>query len=112
MRVLNFNSQATVALVECGGSKLRMEMRDGTLFIRPTDRKAGPHVLSELQNGQDDLSVEITDKAFEKLASTALVDGATFGLEVDRYGWFALREVTNLGEKAVEGALVTVEQTT
>lgn len=109
MRTISFNIAASAAILACTGSKLRMDQRDDTLFIRPTDRKAGPHVLAEL-NGKKELSVEINEKQFEKLGlADTLVDGATFGLVADKYGWFALRANPAADTKGlVEGAEATV----
>lgn len=107
MRILTFNSQATSTVQGRKGGKLRLDVKDGTLFMRPTDRKAGPHVLTELQTKGKGLSVEITDKHLEKLgASDILADASTFGMRPDKYGWFAL--TAGDAEGNVEGAEVSV----
>jgi len=112
MRTLSFNSQATGAIHGRKGAKLRMDVKDGTLMIRPTDRKAGPHVLSELATkGKNGVAIEITDKQLDKLgAGEILADAATFGLRADKYGWFALTKADEAAEDtmAVEGAEISV----
>lgn len=108
MRVISFNNEATSAIHGRKGGKLRIEVRDGTLFMRPTDRKAGPHVLAELKGSKSKgVNVEITDKHLEKLgASEILADTAAFGLKVDKYGWYAMTAADAEGN--VEGASATV----
>ena len=112
MRVLTFNSQATTAIHGRKGAKLRLDVKDGTLFMRPTDRKAGPHVLTELQaKGKSGVSIEVTDKQLEKLgASGILEDASTFGLRADKYGWFAMTKDTPAeGDTLfIEGAEVSI----
>jgi hypothetical protein len=109
MRVISFNSTATSAINGKSGAKLRMDVKDGTLCIRPTDRKAGPHTLSEMAKGKDGVAVEITDKQLEKLgASNLLAEGAKFTLVEDKYGWFALKTGDDLGEKAVKDSVASV----
>ncbi len=111
MRVISFNKEATDAIHGRKGGKLRLEIKDGTLFMRPTDRKAGPHVLSELKGTKNKgVNIEITDKHLEKLgAGEILADGGEFGLVADKYGWFALRQNVDAENKmAVEGATATV----
>ncbi len=89
---LQFNTAAASLLQGRKGGKLRMEMRDGTMFVRPTDRKAGPHVLTEYKTGARGLlAVDIEDKQVEKLqAGTAMSDKAQFNVVKDKYGWFSL----------------------
>jgi hypothetical protein len=111
MRVIQFNKEATDAIQGRKGGKLRIEVRDGTLFMRPTDRKAGPHVLAEIKGTKSKgVNVEITDKHLEKLgASEILADASNFGLVADKYGWMALRQDVAADDKmAVEGAQATV----
>ncbi len=88
---LQFNKAATDLLQGRQGGKLRMEIRDGTMFIRPTDRKAGPHVLTEYQEGsRGSIMVSLEDKQVEKLGAT-LENKSQFNVVKDKYGWFALR---------------------
>jgi len=110
MRVITFNNEATTAIHGRKGGKLRLEVKDGTLFMRPTDRKAGPHVLSEIQGKGKSVNVEITDKHLEKLgASDLLAENAEFGLVADKYGWLALRKDVSADDKAaITGATATV----
>jgi hypothetical protein len=111
MHSLSFNPQAASAISARNGGKLRMEVRDGTMFIRPTDRKAGPHVLTEIEAKGKGIQVQISDKQFEKLASADLLaDGLSFGLRADKYGWYALTqgEPAEGDKSAVEGATVSV----
>lgn len=90
---IQFNTAARELLEGRDGGKLRMEIRDGTMFVRPTDRKAGPHVLSEYQPfGKSGIAVNIDDKQLEKLAGGNLADKSQFHVVKDKYGWFALRE--------------------
>jgi hypothetical protein len=112
MRILTFNSAATAAIHGRKGAKLRLDAKDGTLFLRPTDRKAGPHVLSEIEAGKSKtVSVQITDKQLEKLGVSDLIaDNSTFGLVQDKYGWFAMRSAEDAGDKAIEGAEVSITE--
>lgn len=115
MRTLTFNSQATSAIHGRKGAKLRMDVKDGAMMIRPTDRKAGPHVLTELETaGKNGVKIAITDKQLEKLAGAdILADASTFGLRADKYGWFALtKDAAAADDKmAVEGAEIKVSIT-
>lgn len=110
MRIISFNTEASSAIHARQGGKLRVEVRDGSLFIKPTDRKAGPHVLTELKGKNKAINVEITDKHLEKLgASEILADAASFGMVQDRYGWIALRkDVAEDDKMAIAGATATV----
>lgn len=111
MRIVSFNKEATDAIHGRKGGKLRLEIKDGTLFMRPTDRKAGPHVLSELKGTKSKgVNIEISDKHLDKLgAGNILADGSEFGLVADKYGWFALRkDVGEDNKSAVAGAVASV----
>lgn len=102
---LQFNKAATELLQGRTGGKLRMEIRDGTMFVRPTDRKAGPHVLTEYQQGaRGSIMVQIEDKQAEKLGHN-LENKSQFNVVKDKYGWFSLTQ----GEEAEGGARVTVK---
>ena len=97
---VQFNKAASDLLRGRQGNKLRMEIRDGTMFVRPTDRKAGPHVLTEYQEGaRGGISVQIEDKQLEKLGGN-IDDKSQFNVVKDKYGWFALRQ----GEESEDGA--------
>jgi len=108
MRIVQFNKEATDAIQGRKGGKLRLEIKDNTLFMRPTDRKAGPHVLSELKGTKaKGVNIEVSDKELEKLgASAILADASEFGLKADKYGWYALTAAGTEGN--VEGASATV----
>jgi hypothetical protein len=87
---IQFNKAATEMLQGRQGGKLRMQINDGVLMVRPTDRKAGPHVLSEYQAGaRGGISVQIEDKQLEKLGN--LSDKTQFNVVPDKYGWFGLK---------------------
>jgi hypothetical protein len=107
---IQFNTAATQALQGRTGGKLRMEVRDGTLMVRPTDRKAGPHVLTEYRDfGKNGIAVDIDDKQFEKLAAGELLaDKTEYLVAKDKYGWFALRAGSEV-EGAIEGSKATVK---
>lgn len=103
---LQFNKAATDLLKGRTGGKLRMEVVDGTMRVRPTDRKAGPHVLCEYKEGsRGGINVDIEDKQAEKLAHQ-FENKSQFNVVKDKYGWFALRQ----GEAGEDGASVTVKQ--
>ena len=88
---IQFNKAATELLQGRTGGKLRMSIDDGVMRCRPTDRKAGPHVLTEYQQGsRGGISVQIDDKQLEKLGG-GLEHNTQFNVEKDKYGWFVLR---------------------
>jgi hypothetical protein len=102
---LQFNKAASELLQGREGGKLRMEVRDGTLFVRPTDRKAGPHVLCEYKEGsRGGINVDIEDKQVEKLAHQ-FENKSQFNVVADKYGWFALRQ----GDEGSDGASVNIK---
>ena len=90
--ILTFNSAATSAIQGRSGAKLRTEFRDGVLHVRPTDRKAGPHVLTEMQaKGRNGIAIELDDKQLEKLqGGESMQDGASFYVVPGKYGWFSM----------------------
>jgi hypothetical protein len=107
MRVLNFNTQASSAISGRSGAKLRVAVKDGVLFVRPTDRKASPHLVELKGSKSKGLSVEIADALVEKMgANSVIADASNFGLRPDKYGWFALTAAG--AENNVEGAEVSV----
>lgn len=111
MTTLAFNSAATQALQGRPGAKLRMEIRNGVMFVRPTDRKAGPHVLTEIQSkGKAGVAITLDDKQMEKLgASSLLQSNAAFNVVKDKYGWFALQAGAE-HEEAAGGGKATVSK--
>ena len=111
MKILSFNDKATQAIHGRSGAKLRVDVRDGVLFLRPTDRKAGPHLLAEIKGSKSKgINVEITDKQLDKLAmAKVLSDDATFGMVTGKYGWMGLVESPEADNAlTIEGAQVTV----
>lgn len=109
---IQFNSAAATALQGRQGGKLRMEVRDGNLFVRPTDRKAGPHVLCEYKtHGKSGIAVDIDEKQLEKLGAGSILENkAQFNLVEDKYGWYSLvPEGGEQSEKMVEGGTATIK---
>ncbi|HEX8348748.1 MAG TPA: hypothetical protein VF598_02195 [Hymenobacter sp.] len=104
---IQFNAAATTMLQGRTGSKLRIFAQDGELRVRPTDRKAGPWVLSEYrQHGQKGIAVDIDEKQLEKLgAGDIMAHQAQFNVVKDKYGWFALRN----GEESAERATISMK---
>lgn len=105
---LSFNSAATSAFLakHANGTRFRMAVKDGTLFIRPTDRAKGPHVFADYISAPTaggSVKVQLTDEQIEKLGIN-LEQGNKFGIQADRYGWFYL---TN-DDAGIEGAKATV----
>jgi Zn/Cd-binding protein ZinT len=109
MTTLNFNAAAAAALSARPGAKLRVEVRNGTMFIRPTDRKAGPHVLTEIQTKGKGIAVVFDEKQGEKLAMSAFANNSNFNVVPDKYGWFALHAGSE-HEEAAAGAKVTIQK--
>ena len=107
MRILNFNILASAAIAASTGTKLRIQNRDGVMFIRPTDRKASPHLAGLNGTASPGFSIEIPDAQLEKVAGTeVLADASTFGLTAAKYGWYALTAAGSEG--SVDGAEVSV----
>lgn len=105
---ISFNSAAVSAFVAkmASGTRFRMAVKDGTLFIRPTDRAKGPHVFADYMSAPTaggSLKVQLSDEQLEKL-NLNLEQGAKYGVQEDRYGWFFL---TN-DDTGIEGAKATV----
>lgn len=78
---VNFNAQAKTHLGERG--KVRVANRGGSLFFRPTDRKAGANLpkgekLIDLSAGKTTLP-----EGFDAPAGK-------YALHADKYGWLAL----------------------
>jgi hypothetical protein len=63
-------------------SKVRAKVVDGVMFIRPTERKA-PVNLPKGEKLVDFAGGKATLEGFEHAAGT-------YGLNADKYGWFAL----------------------
>lgn len=106
--ILNFNSEATSLLNARG--RARVEFKDDSLRMRPTDRKAGPHVLSDFTAKGKGSTLTIEGKQFDKLAAmSALTDGAEFHVAKDKYGWLALKSGDAPEGSENAGAKVTVK---
>ena len=89
---LNFNASAAQTIGANEATKLRLDSRDGVLFVRPTQRKAGPHALVQLNaKASGRLSVEIDDAVVERLGLQGLDVGQKFSVIQDRYGWYAIQ---------------------
>ena len=106
---LSFNSAATSAFVakNSASTRFRMAVKDGTLFLRPTDRAKGPHVFADYMQAPaagGTLKVQLTDDQIEKLG-ISLEQGNKFGIQADRYGWFFLTQDQDAG---IDGAKATV----
>lgn len=109
---LSFNAAATSAFMakHANSRRFRMAVKDGTLFIRPTDRVKGPHVFADYASqpsAGSSLKVQLTDEQIEKLGIN-LEQGNKFGIKEDRYGWFFLTTDDGAG---IEGAKATVTKT-
>lgn len=63
-------------------SKVRAKIVDGTMFIRPTERKA-PVNLPKGEKLVDFAGGKASLEGFEH-------EAGTYGLTADKYGWFAL----------------------
>lgn len=109
---LAFNAAATAAFMakEPNAVKFRVENRDGQLFLRPTDRIKGRHVLpafDKIPSGpKDQIKVNLTEADVESLGFK-LEPGMKAGLQEDRYGWFQVLEGDAVG---IEGAKMTVNK--
>ena len=82
MATLTLNTAAREQDRFAGVSKIRAQVRDGVMFIRPTDRKA-PVNLKKDEKLVDLSSGKIEIQGMEHPAGT-------YGLRADKYGWFAL----------------------
>jgi hypothetical protein len=90
MFILNFNAAAAELLRGREGAKMRVEFKNGELRARPTDRKAGPHVLVEHRPaGRNGIAISFDEKQAEKLGAS-FSDAATYHVVKDKYGWFTL----------------------
>jgi len=106
---ISFNSAAASAFMtkHANGTRFRMAVKDGTLFVRPTDRAKGPHVFADFLSAPtqgSNLKVQLSDEQLDKL-NISLEQGKKFGVQADRYGWFYLTEDADAG---IEGAKATI----
>lgn len=106
---LSFNSAAVAAFMakSANGKRFRVQVKDGTLFLRPTDRVKGPHVFADYPSAPtagSSLKVQLSDEQIDKLGIN-LEQGNKFGIKEDRYGWFFLTTDEGAG---IEGAKASV----
>lgn len=82
MSTLTLNTTARAMDVITSATKVRFQMRGDTMFIRPTDRKARVNLR------KDEFLVDLAGGKFtiEGLEQPA----GNYGLQADKYGWFAL----------------------
>ena len=82
MATLTLNTAARNLDRFSGASKLRAQIRDGVMFIRPTERKARVNLKKDEQ---------LVDVAGGKVSIDGMDHPAgSYGLRADKYGWFAL----------------------
>lgn len=82
MTTLTLNTAARGLDRFSGASKIRAQVRDGVMFIRPTERKARVNLKKDEQ---------LVDIAGGKVSIEGMEHPAgTYGLRADKYGWFAL----------------------
>lgn len=82
MATISLNAAARGLDRFSAASKIRAKVLDGTMFIRPTDRKARVNL------GKDE---QLVDMNGGKLSIEGLDHPAgAYGLRADKYGWFAL----------------------
>lgn len=82
MATLTLNAAARGLDRFSNASKIRAQVRDGVMFIRPTERKARVNLKKDEQLVNIDggkISIEGMDHP-----------AGTYGLRADKYGWFAL----------------------
>ena len=75
MATLSLNTAARGLDRFSAATKVRAQVRDGVMFIRPTDRK--DEQLVDMNGGK--LSIEGMEHP-----------AGSYGLRADKYGWFAL----------------------
>lgn len=82
MATLTLNAAARGLDRFAGASKLRTKIVEGTLFIRPTERKARVNLKKDEQ---------LVDMNGGKLSIEGMDHPAgSYGIREDKYGWFAL----------------------
>jgi hypothetical protein len=99
MNTITLNSKALSSFGE--SVKVRVQNREGTLYLRPTDRKSGVNLpkgekLADLSRKGD--TGQITVEGVDVPASGAL------GLRADKYGWLAIAGSPARGEASVKVA--------
>lgn len=105
---LSFNGPAVAAFdaKAPNGVKFRLDSKDGRLFLKPTDRKAGPHVFADFGRSGNGIKINLEGYQLDKLGMANLEAGQKFGIHADRYGWFYL--VADGEEGAIQGAKASV----
>lgn len=109
---ISFNGAAAAAfdLKHKDAHRFRVDVRNGTLFIKPTHRKVGPHVFTDYVRGNGErggLKVTIEGAQMDKLKDlTPLEAGNKYAVQEDRYGWFYLTSEDSEG--ALAGAKASV----
>lgn len=82
MTTLTLNTAARGLDRFSAATKVRAQVRDGIMFIRPTDRKARVNLKKDEQ---------LVDMNGGKLSIEGMEHPAgAYGLRADKYGWFAL----------------------
>lgn len=82
MATLSLNTAARGLDRFSAATKVRAQVRDGVMFIRPTDRKARVNLKKDEQ---------LVDMNGGKLSIEGMEHPAgSYGLRADKYGWFAL----------------------
>lgn len=82
MTTLTLNTAARGLDRFSAATKVRAQVRDGIMFIRPTDRKARVNLKKDEQ---------LVDMNGGKLSIEGMEHPTgAYGLRADKYGWFAL----------------------
>jgi hypothetical protein len=109
---ISFNGPAALAFdaKHKDAHRFRVDVRNGTLFIKPTHRKVGPHVFTDYVRGTGErggLKVTIDGAQMDKLKDlNPLEAGQKYAVQEDRYGWFYLTSEDSEG--ALAGAKASV----
>ena len=105
---LSFNAPAVAAFDEKAGAgvKFRLDAKDGRLFLKPTDRKAGPHVFADYARSANGIKINLEGHQLDKLGMANFEAGQKFGIHADRYGWFYL--VADGEEGSIQGAKASI----
>lgn len=120
MYQITFNNQAVQAMTTMNGlegeaPKARLDVKDGRLRVRPTDRVGGPVTLVDFKTGPRNrgLVLELNDELLKRLGADRIVEpNTTFALLRARYGWLELAFVNDIYDEdadyQIEGAEGTV----
>jgi hypothetical protein len=109
---LSFNGAAAAAFdaKHADAHRFRVDVRNGTLFIKPTHRKVGPHVFTDYVRSTSErggLKVTIEGSQLDKLKDLSPLEaGQKYAVQEDRYGWFYL--TSEDAEGALAGAKASV----